>query len=69
MQAREESVDVNSFARRHIGQSEAKVTDMLSELGYESLAASIDAAVWDRITERTSLTMVGSARRSAHRTK
>ena len=45
MQAREENVDVNSFARRHIGPSEAEVTDMLSELGYESLAALIDAAV------------------------
>ena len=45
MQAREENVDVNSFARRHIGPSEADVTDMLSELGYESLAALIDAAV------------------------
>jgi len=45
MQAREENVDVNSFARRHIGPSEAEGTDMLSELGYESLAALIDAAV------------------------
>jgi len=45
MQAREENVDLNSFARRHIGPSEAEVAKMLSELGYESLDSLIEAAV------------------------
>src|SRR6059036_3108094 len=45
MQEREEKIDVNSFARRHIGPSEAEVADILSELGYESLEALMDAAV------------------------
>ncbi len=45
MQTREQNVDLNSFARRHIGPSEAEVAEMLNELGFESLDSLIDAAV------------------------
>jgi glycine dehydrogenase len=45
MQTREENVDLNSFARRHIGPSEAEVAEMLGELGFESLDSLVDAAV------------------------
>src|SRR4029077_7068178 len=45
MQTREENVDLNSFARRHIGPSEAEVAEMLSEVGFENLDSLIDAAV------------------------
>jgi glycine dehydrogenase len=45
MQTREQNVDLNSFARRHIGPSEAELAEMLNELGYESLDSQIDAAV------------------------
>jgi glycine cleavage system P protein (glycine dehydrogenase) len=45
MQAREETIDVNSFARRHIGPNAAEVRSMLNELGYEDLDSLIDAAV------------------------
>ena len=38
-------MDVNSFARRHIGPNEDEVAAMLSELGFENLEALIDAAV------------------------
>jgi glycine dehydrogenase len=39
------NVDLNSFARRHIGPSEAEVAEMLSEVGFENLDSLIDAAV------------------------
>src|SRR5207248_2316554 len=45
MQEREEKIDVNSFACRHIGPNESEVAAMLSEVGFESLGALIDAAV------------------------
>jgi glycine dehydrogenase len=45
MQAREETVDVNSFARRHIGPNADEVRSMLNDLGYEDLDSLIDAAV------------------------
>jgi len=45
MQTREQNVDLNSFARRHIGPSEAEVAKMLNELGFESLDLLINAAV------------------------
>src|SRR6059036_1963788 len=45
MQTREQNVDLNSFARRHIGPSEAEVAEMLSEVGFENLDSLIDAAV------------------------
>src|SRR5947208_7551235 len=45
MQTREENVDLNSFARRHIGPSEAEVAQMLGEVGFENLDSLDDAAV------------------------
>src|SRR5262245_15320771 len=45
MQTREEKIDVNSFARRHIGPNEDEVRTMLRELGFESLDSLVDAAV------------------------
>src|SRR5881409_2991064 len=45
MQTREQNVDLNSFARRHIGPSEAEVAEMLSEVGFKDLDSLIDATV------------------------
>src|SRR5213595_2097370 len=45
MQTLEQNVDLNSFARRHIGPSEAEVAEMLNELGFENLDSLINAAV------------------------
>jgi glycine dehydrogenase len=45
MQKREEKIDVNSFARRHVGPNDDEVAAMLSEVGFESLGTLIDAAV------------------------
>jgi glycine dehydrogenase len=45
MQAREEKIDINSFARRHIGPNKDEVRAMLRELGFANLGALIDAAV------------------------
>jgi glycine dehydrogenase len=45
MQTREQNVDLNSFARRHIGPSEAEVAEMLEEVGFENLDLLIDATV------------------------
>jgi len=45
MQTREGTIDIDSFARRHIGPSEEEVRAMLRELGFENLNALIDAAV------------------------
>src|SRR5437016_3153983 len=45
METREQNVDLNSFARRHIGPSEAEVAEMLNELGFEGLDLLINAAV------------------------
>jgi glycine dehydrogenase len=45
MQAREEKIDVNSFSRRHIGPNGDEIAAMLSEVGFESLEALIDATV------------------------
>ena len=42
---REPSIDIDSFARRHIGPSEEEVRSMLSKLGYEDLDSLIDATV------------------------
>ena len=57
MQEREEKIDVNSFARRHIGPNEGEVAAMLSELGFESLEALIDAAVPKNIRLNRSLNL------------
>src|SRR5438045_1718724 len=49
MQAREQDIDIGSFARRHIGPSEQEVRGMLQELGYEDLGSLIAAAVPKKI--------------------
>src|SRR6266436_5060983 len=45
MQFREEKIDLNSFARRHIGPNEEEVRVMLRELGFEDLDSLVQAAV------------------------
>jgi len=45
MQAREQKIDIDSFARRHIGPSQQEVSAMLQELGYEDLDSLIAATV------------------------
>src|SRR6266508_1964928 len=45
MQRREETVDPNSFARRHIGPNEEEVRVMLREVGFEDLDSLVEAAV------------------------
>ena len=45
MQFREEKVDLNSFARRHIGPNEEEVRVMLGEVGFEDLDSLVQAAV------------------------
>src|SRR5215472_16846446 len=45
MQSREESIDIDSFARRHIGPNEEEVRAMLRDVGFESVGALIDATV------------------------
>jgi glycine dehydrogenase len=45
MQMREQKIDIDSFARRHIGPSKEEVGAMLHELGVESLDALIGATV------------------------
>ena len=42
---REENVDLNSFARRHIGPNEEEVRVMLREVGFEDLDSLVEAAV------------------------
>jgi glycine dehydrogenase len=45
MQMRELFIDIDSFARRHIGPNEEEVRSMLSEVGYQDLDSLIDATV------------------------
>src|SRR5215469_9349387 len=45
MQMRELAIDIDSFARRHIGPNEEEVRAMLRELGFEDLDALIGATV------------------------
>ena len=45
MQTREGTIDIDSFARRHIGPSEEEVRAMLREVGFKDLDSLIDAAV------------------------
>lgn len=42
---REQNIDVDSFARRHIGPNEEEVGAMLREVGFDNLGALIDATV------------------------
>ena len=45
MQMREQTIDIDAFARRHIGPSDEEVRTMLRELGFEVLDALIDGTV------------------------
>src|SRR5215510_13715491 len=45
MQMREQTIDIDSFARRHIGPNEEEVRAMLGDVGLDSLGALIDATV------------------------
>src|SRR6516164_1076824 len=45
MQMREPPIDIDSFARRHIGPNEEEVQAMLPDVGFDSLGALIDATV------------------------
>jgi glycine dehydrogenase len=45
MQRREEMIDANSFARRHIGPNKDELRVMLRELGFENLDSLVEAAV------------------------
>jgi glycine dehydrogenase len=45
MQMREPTLDIDSFARRHIGPNEEEVRAMLRDVGLDSLGALIDATV------------------------
>ena len=45
MQMREPILDIYSFVRRHIGSNEEEVQAMLREVGFDNLAALIDATV------------------------
>src|SRR5438034_8687735 len=45
MQTREETIDIDSFARRHIGPGEEEVRAMVREVGFKDLDSLIDAAV------------------------
>ena len=42
---REQTIDIDAFARRHIGPSDEEVRAMLRELGFERLDALIDGTV------------------------
>jgi glycine dehydrogenase len=45
MQSREKNIDIDSFARRHIGPNESEVAEMLRAIGYENIDALIDGTV------------------------
>src|ERR1700737_3993512 len=45
MHAREQKIDIDSFARRHIGPNEDEISAMLRELAFGDLDALIDATV------------------------
>jgi glycine dehydrogenase len=45
MQLREQKIDIDSFARRHIGPNDNEIDEMLREIGFENLDLLIDAAV------------------------
>src|SRR4029453_13345143 len=44
MQRREETIDLNSFARRHIGPNEDEGRVMLRGVGFENLDSLVEAA-------------------------
>ncbi len=45
MQLREQKIDIDSFARRHIGPNDNEIDEMLREIGFENLDLLIDAAI------------------------
>src|SRR6202030_1463345 len=45
MHSREDKIDIDSFARRHIGPNEDEAAEMLGQVGFENLDALIDATV------------------------
>src|SRR6202011_5310785 len=45
MHAREAKIDIDSFAKRHIGPNESETAEMLRALGFDNLDALIDATV------------------------
>src|SRR5262245_3789006 len=45
MQMREQTIDVDSFARRHIGPNDEEVRAMLRDVGFDNPGALIDATV------------------------
>src|SRR5215468_6004828 len=45
MQIREEKIDINSFARRHIGPNDEEARSMLHEVGFQDLDSLVEAAV------------------------
>jgi glycine dehydrogenase len=45
MQMREQTIDIDPFARRHIGPNEEEVRAMLRDVGFDGLDALIDATV------------------------
>src|SRR6266540_1481801 len=57
MQRREEMIDSNSFARRHIGPNEDEVRTMLREVGFENLDSLVEAAVPKNIRCNRELTL------------
>jgi len=60
MQTREETIDIDSFARRHIGPNADEVAAMLREVGFESLEALIDSAVPKNIRLNRQLNLPGA---------
>src|SRR5260370_42504629 len=57
MQTRGVKIDIDSFARRHIGPNDEEVRAMLREVGFETLEALIDAAVPKNIRLDRELTL------------
>ena len=45
MQPREQKIDIDSFARRHIGPNDDEIAQMLRDLGFDNLDALIEATV------------------------
>jgi glycine dehydrogenase len=45
MHARKSEIDIDSFARRHIGPNESEIAEMLRAVGFDNLDALIDATV------------------------
>src|SRR5262245_6078998 len=57
MQMREQTIDIDSFARRHIGPNEDEVGAILRDVGFDNLDALIDATVPKDIRLKEQLTL------------